>query len=413
MKVLFIHPNFPAQFWHISKAMAQMGNEVFYLTMATNGNRLGGVNLAIYKREGEMAKDGQGGAAQPYLKPVEEAVIDGVSVAHALVKLRDEHHFAPDVIVAHTGWGSTMYCKDVYPDVPLIGYFEWYYNAVGADVGSFPGEKVSLEDKIRLRTRDAFHLVNLEACDVRFTPTMWQRSQFPAHWQEGMQVIHEGIDTEFCRPQAGRKLVLKKAEQHEALDLSKAKEIVTYVSRGLEPYRGYPQMISAAAILTQQRPGLHVVIVGMDQTCYGTEPGNGQTWKQYMDDRVKYDKKRVHFVGHLDREAYRMVLQASTVHVYYTRPFILSWSMLEAMSCGCALVASRTQPVEEVVRDGENGLLANFRSPEHLAMRVAELLDDPERRQRLGKAARQTILDRYDMHDCVKKQINMIYGAMK
>ena len=248
---------------------------------------------------------------------------------------------------------------------------------------------------------------------MRFTPTMWQRSQFPAHWQEGMQVIHEGIDTEFCRPQAGRKLVLKKAEQHEALDLSKAKEIVTYVSRGLEPYRGYPQMISAAAILTQQRPGLHVVIVGMDQTCYGTEPGNGQTWKQYMDDRVKYDKKRVHFVGHLDREAYRMVLQASTVHVYYTRPFILSWSMLEAMSCGCALVASRTQPVEEVVRDGENGLLANFRSPEHLALRVAELLDDPERRQRLGKAARQTILDRYDMHDCVKKQINMIYGAMK
>ena len=148
MKVLFIHPNFPAQFWHISKAMAQMGNEVFYLTMATNGNRLGGVNLAIYKREGEMAKDGQGGAAQPYLKPVEEAVIDGVSVAHALVKLRDEHHFAPDVIVAHTGWGSTMYCKDVYPDVPLIGYFEWYYNAVGADVGSFPRRS-------RSRTRSA------------------------------------------------------------------------------------------------------------------------------------------------------------------------------------------------------------------------------------------------------------------
>lgn len=408
MKVLFIHPNFPAQFWHLSKAMAQMGNQVLYMTINTNGNKIGGVQVALYKREQPVPKE-----THPFLQPVEEAVIDGVSVAHGLEKLRDQHHFVPDVIVAHTGWGSTLYCKDVYPDVPVVGYFEWYYNAEGGDVGSFPGEVVSLEDRMRLRTRDAFHMLNLEACDVRFAPTQWQRSQFPKLYQQDMKVIHEGIDTEFCKPHPGKKLVLKKTDHHEAIDLSKAKEIVTYVSRGFEPYRGYPQFISAMALLTKRRPDLHVVLVGTDKACYGAMPEGGKTWKEFMDERVKYDKKRVHFVGHLERDAYRTVLQASTVHVYYTRPFILSWSMMEAMSFGCALVASKTAPVEEVVQDGVNGLLANFRSPEHLAMRVEELLDHPELRQRLGKAARQTILDKYDVRDCVKKQIDMIYGAMK
>ena len=414
MNILFLHPNFPAQFWHISKALANMGNRVIYMTIHTNGNKLGGVTTALYKRNRQPCKE-----IHPWLTPVEEAVIDGESVADGLVELRDKHHFTPDVIVGHTGWGSMMYCKDVFPDVPLVGYFEWYYNAYDSDAAYFPEEKarLPLKEAMRIRTRNMFHLLNLEECDVRFTPTEWQRAQFPKQYQEGMQVVHEGIDTEFCKPQPGRKLVLPKAEQHEALDLSGAKEIVTYVSRGLEPYRGYPQFISAVARLTKRRPNLHVVIVGTDTSCYGNAPGKDkdgkpQTWKTLMDQRVQYDKSRVHFVGHLDRASYQTVLQASTVHVYLTRPFILSWSCLEAMSFGCALVASQTPPVEEVCEDGKNALLANFRSPQHLAMRVEELLDHPKLRAKLGKAARQTVLDRYDMRNCIKKQIDMIFRAI-
>ena len=413
MNILFLHPNFPAQFWHISKALAQMGDKVVYLTTSTNGNRLGGVTTAVYKREREVMK-----GIHPSLQPADEAIIDGEAVAKALMSLRDQHKFVPDVIVGHTGWGSTMYCKDIYPDVPLVGYFEWYYNAYNSDAAFFPGEKVSLPTAMRIRTRNMHHLLNLTACDVRFTPTQWQRAQFPPEYREGMKVIHEGVDTDFCKPSPGKKLVLDKKEDHEALDLSKCPEILTYVSRGLEPYRGYPQFISAAALLLRRRPKLHVVIVGSDTSCYGSTPGkdeNGkeQTWKQVMDKRVKYDKKRVHFLGHLDRLSYQTVMQASTVHVYYPRPFILSWSCLEAMSFGCALVGSKTPPVEEVVVDGKNGLLANFRSPQHLAMRVEELLDHPELRKRLCIAARQTILERYDVRDCVQRQIDMIYGAMK
>ena len=406
MKILFIHPNFPAQFWHISKALAEMGDQVLYLTTRTNGNHLGGVRVALYKREREISPQ-----THPYLQPMEEAMNDGMSVAHALVKLRDEHHFKPDVIVAHTGWGSTLYCKDVYPDVPLVGYFEWYYNSVGGDAAFFPGETMTLDGQMRIRTRDSFHLLNLEACDVRFTPTQWQKSQFPEKYRDGMVVVHEGIDTEFCRPAPGKKMVLPKTEHSEALDLSKCKEIVTYVSRGFEPYRGYPQFISAVSLLLKRRPKLHVVVVGTDTSCYGDAPAKG-TWKEYVDERVKYDKSRVHFVGHLLRPEYQTVLQASTVHVYLTRPFILSWSCLEAMSFGCAMVGSKTTPVEEVIEDGKNGLLANFRSPQHLAMRVEELLNNPALRKKLGKAARETILTRYNLRDCVQKQIDMVFEAL-
>lgn len=408
MNILFMHPNFPGQFLYLSRHMAQVdGHRVVFLTKKTNGNRIGKVATAIYKEGRPVAKE-----THPFLQPAEEAVIDGEASLRAMRALRDQHHFVPDVIVGHTGWGSTLYCKDIYPDVPLVGYFEWYYHATGSDVGYFPGEKVTDEDRMRIRTRNAHHLLNLETCDVLFTPTQWQRAQFPARYRDEMRVIHEGVDTEFCRPQPEAKLVLEKREGHEALDLSGAEEILTYVSRGFEPYRGYPQFMSAAAALLRRRPKLHVVIVGDDRTCYGVAP-KGSTWKQVVDKEIKYDKRRVHFVGHLDRASYRKVLQASTVHVYLTRPFILSWSMLEAMSFGCALVASKTPPVEEVVEDGRNGLLANFRSPQHIAQRIEELLDDAELRRRLGRAARETILDRYDVRDCVRRQADMIYGAMK
>ncbi|WP_294153910.1 glycosyltransferase [uncultured Selenomonas sp.] len=410
MNILFLHPNFPGQFLHLARHFASMGgNRVVFLSKQTNGNQLRGVEVALYKPSREPHKD-----THHYIKPLEEAVLDGQAVVRALMALRDQEKFVPDVIIGHTGWGSTLYCKDVYPDVPLLGYFEWYYNAKGSDVIYFPDETTSIDSYFRIRTRNAHHLLNLAACDVRFTPTEWQRAQFPKEYREGMQVIHEGVDTTFCCPASGGKLMLPKTEKREAVALSEDVEILTYVSRGFEPYRGYPQFMEAVSLLLKRRPNLHVILVGMDRTCYGVEPPDGKkSWVRYVDEHVKYDKSRVHFVGHLDRSSYQKVMQASTVHVYLTRPFILSWSMLEAMSFGCALVASKTPPVEEVVENGKNGLLANFRSPQHIAQRVEELLDDKELRKRLGRAARETILDHYDVKDCVRKQVDMIFGAMK
>ncbi|MBQ7479710.1 MAG: glycosyltransferase [Selenomonadaceae bacterium] len=404
MNILFLHPNFPGQFLHLARYFARdEAHRVFFLTKETNGSSLRNVNLGIYKPAREATK-----GIHPYVKIMEEAVLDGQATAKAMADLRQKMDFVPDVIISHTGWGSTLYAKDIYPDVPLIGYFEWYYHTYGSDVVYWPSDKVTDDMRLRIRTLNAHHLLNLEECDVRFTPTEWQRKQFPARYQEGMQVIHEGVDTEYYRPEPGKKLVLPQKK----LDLSGAKEIITYVSRGFEPYRGFPQFMDAIRMVLKQRPECHVVLVGSDKNCYGPMPA-GTTWRKMEEEKGGYDRSRVHFLGHCEMEVYRAVLQASTVHVYLTRPFVLSWSMLESMACGCCLVASSTPPVEEAVEDGKDGLLAHFLHPEHIALRINEALDNPGLRERLGRAARQTILERYDTRDCLRRQVNMIYGALK
>ena len=405
MNLLIMHPNFPAQFLYLAQYFARSPrNRVVFLTKETNGNRLKNVTIVGYKPKREPTQ-----GVHPYVRPMEQAVLDGQATLRAAVSMQEKIKFRPDVIIGHTGWGSTLYMKDIYPEVPLIGYFEWYYHAKDSDMAWWPDEKPSIDDMLRLRTLNAHHLVNLQACDVRYTPTQWQKSQFPPMYQEGMHVIHEGVDVDFCRPNPGAKLVLK----DKGLDLSDAEEIITYVSRGFEPYRGFPQFMEAIRIVLGRRKKTHVVLVGMDRTCYGAQPPKGKTWKGIEEERGGYDKERVHFVGHLHRLDYQKVLQASTVHVYLTRPFVLSWSMIESMSFGCALVGSKTPPVEEVVVDGENGLLANFRQPEHIAQRIEELLDDPALRARLGKAARETVLARYNANERVKELTNLIYGAMR
>ena len=362
------------------------------------------MNVGLYQPARKLTP-----GVHPYVRTMEEAVLDGQATARAMVQLKEKMKFVPDVIMGHTGWGSMLYAKDIFPDVPMIGYFEWYYHAFGSDVGYWKGEKVDYDSRMRIRTLNALHLLNLSHCDVRYTPTEWQKKQFPPEFQASLQVAHEGIDTDFCCPKPGAGLVLPKLK----LDLSGAEEIVTYVSRGLEPYRGFPQFMAALRILMKRRPKCHVVIVGRDRICYGGALPEGQTWKKIELAKGGLDMSRIHFTDLLTRGEFVQVMQASAVHVYLTRPFVLSWSMLEAMSAGCCLVASATPPVEEVVEDGVNGLLVNFRSPKHIAMRIEEALENPELRARLGKAARETVLARYNLKDCLRRQMNMIYGAMK
>ncbi len=405
MNILFLHPNFPGQFLQLARYLGATGrHKVLFLSKDQNGSKLPGVKVGMYPKPREVTK-----GIHPYLKMAEEACLEGQAVVKGINSLKEQINFIPDVVVGHTGWGSTMYVKDMLPKVPLIGYFEWYYNAFGSDSCYWPDEEQSIDSQCRIRTLNAHHLVNLQACDVRYTPTQWQRAQFPAMYQEDMQVIHEGVETDYIKPQPGRKFVLPA----QKLDLSDCEELVTYVSRGFEPYRGFPEFMESIRILLKRRPKCHVVICGLDKSCYGPQHSKEKTWKQLEEEKGGYDKSRVHFVGHLGREEYLMLLQASTVHVYLTRPFILSWSCLEALGAGCCLVGSATPPVEEVVEDGVNGLLANFRRPEHIAMRIEEALENPELRARLGKAARETVLEKYELRDCMKKQLNMIYGAMK
>ncbi|WP_408631245.1 glycosyltransferase [Methylomusa anaerophila] len=214
--------------------------------------------------------------------------------------------------------------------------------------------------------------------------------------------MHDGIRTASYIPKPDAKLVLPEI----GLDLSAAKEIVTYVGRGMEPYRGFPQFMEAMDLLLRRRPRTHVVIVGADRMAYGGKKApDGKTYKEWMLEKLALDLSRVHFTGLLPRYQYLQVLQASSVHVYLTYPFVLSWSMLEAMSAGCLLVASDTPPVREVIEDGQNGLLVDFFSPGQIADKVGEALDHPQDMKKIRARARETIVERYDFNKLLPRQL--------
>ena len=408
MNILIIHPTFPGQYFYLSTYLAKNPeNKVVFLAKENSINAmLAGVDLALYEAPNPVAPE-----THRYLKVATEAVLTGQQTVRALESLRRKG-FVPDVVIGHAGWGSHLYIKDIYPDVPVMSYFEWYYHAKPSESYWWPDEEPPIDVAMSIRTKNMHHLLSLERCDMGITPTNWQLSQFPEVYRPRIKVQHEGIDTVFCRPlEQEEKPGLCLPEQQ--LDLPPGTEIITYVSRGFEPIRGFPEFMDAIRLVLAARPKCHVVIAGRDRVCYGSKLPEGQSYKQMEEEKGGYDPARVHFVGLLNRGDYRRMMQASSCHVYLTRPFILSWSMLEAMSFGCPLVASKTPPCQEMVEDGVNGLLAEFRSPHHIARRIQELLDDRQLAERLGRQAREFVLERFELNKALRGYEDLMYSLVK
>ena len=375
-------------------------NQVVFGTTQPNG-QLRAVTKALYKPSREPGPD-----THHYIRNLESAVLQGQAIVRLVQQLRDKG-FVPDLVYGHSGWGPTLYIKDVLPKARLHCYFEWFYNAIGSDADFDPSDPLDLNAFARIRTKNAPILIDLVSCDAGLSPTQWQRQQFPPELQSKIQVMHDGVDTDYFKPTPNYKLILPEA----LLDLSAAKEVVTYVGRGMEPYRGFPQFIETVHILQKRRPDCHFVIVGEDRVAYGKKLPEGQSYKQLMLEKFPLDPERTHFTGRLPYDDYRKVLWASDVHVYLTRPFVLSWSMLEAMAAGCLLVASDTQPVKEVIRDGENGLLVDFFSPQKIADRVEEALDNRDIMQTLRANARETIVQTYNLKTLLPQHVDWVMSA--
>jgi glycosyltransferase involved in cell wall biosynthesis len=398
MNILFLHQNFPAQFRHLATVLArQQGNQVVFLTAAERGE-IPGVKKLLFKPSREVNP-----ATHHYLKGMERSVLEGQAAYRTGIALKQQG-FRPDLVYGHSGWGSPMFMKDLFPKSPLMCYFEWFYHAHGADSDFDPAVEVTADEECRLRISNAAILNDLYSCDFGLSPTQWQKSQFPREYAQKIAVLHDGVDTDYFRPLVQNKLSLPTLD----LDLQEHREIVTYVARGMEPYRGFPQFMETLAILQKRRPGLQAIIVGADRVAYGKPLPGGKSYKELMLERLPLDLSRIHFTGLLPYSEYLKVLQASSVHVYLTRPFVLSWSMLEAMSAGCLIVGSATQPVQEVIKDGENGLLTDFFSPAAIAGRVEEALDNRQQMARIRDAARETIVERYDLKKLLPRHIELM-----
>ncbi len=390
-----IHQNMPGQFKYLAPALARAGNEVVFVTKQKTVE-IAGVRKVIYAPHREVRA-----TTHHYMRLFENSILHGQQVARVCQQLASER-FIPDLVVAHPGWGESLFVKDVFPRSPLINYCEFYYTGQGADIGFDPAKPVGLDDLCRARARNSHLLLSLEACDRGWSPTEWQKSRHPGELQNKISTVFDGIDTNLVKPDPEARFELADGTVLTAKD-----EVITYVARNLEPYRGYPTFIRALPKILKERPKAKVVIVGGDGVSYGSAPTEGGTWREVMAKEVPLPADRVHFVGQLPYGKYVNLLQVSSVHTYLTYPFVLSWSFMEAMAAGCLMVASDTAPVREILKDGENGYMTEFFDPAKVAASVVKALKD-KHSARLREAARKTIMGHYDLQTCLPRQLAML-----
>ncbi len=405
MRILFVHQNFPAQFKFLAPALAAEGHSVVALSLQKGGaSEWQGVKLVPYS-----IGRGTTPGVHPWVSDFETKTIRGEACFRAALRLKSQG-FTPDVIIAHPGWGESLFLKEVWPQAKLGIYCEFYYHPQGADVGFDPEFPLSDEGAAcRLRLKNINNLLHFQVADGGISPTEWQASTFPEPFRSCIRVVHDGIDTSTVAPNPGVTLAVD-----GNVVLTRKDEVITFVNRNLEPYRGYHIFMRSLPEILRLRPNARVVIVGGDDVSYGARPTEGRSWKKIFADEVRPQISdaawaRVHFTGKIPYRHFVSLLQLSTVHVYLTYPFVLSWSLLEAMSAGCAVVASDTVPLHEAIRHDETGRLVSFFDVQRLVAEVCELLDDPAARARLGANARIFAQERYDLKSvCLPAQLQWV-----
>lgn len=388
MRILLIHQNFPGQFLHLAPALKARGHDVTALT-AEGNKRPSAVPRILYRKPDKP----EGGS--PLAKTYGEVAERGLKVARAAAAMRRDQGYVPDLILGHSGWGETLFLKDVWPEARLAVYSEFLYRSSGLDAGFDPEfYRPALEARVRVTARAAYLTQALVQADAAIAPTQWQAQTVPEPLRGKIRVIHDGIDTDRVRPDPAARLVLD-----DGRELKPGDEVLSFVNRNLEPYRGYHIFMRALPEVLKARPEAQVVIVGADGVSYGGKPPQGKTWKQIFLDEVgdRIDRDRVHFLGQVPYSRYLSVLQVARVHAYLTYPFVLSWSLMEAMAAGVPIVASRTPPVEEMLRDGLTGRLVDFFDVAAWSQALIAALADPKANAPLTEAARAQIVERYDL----------------
>lgn len=397
-----MHQNFPGQFLHLAPALVERGHEVVALTDESNTRRS---TITTYRyRKPDPRPD-------PKIARLGTTFGEMTNRAHrvarAAVVLRDKHGYVPDVIFGHGGWGETLFLREVWPGARLLLYAELYYAPRGLDVGFDPEfGRADDEKAFSVVARQGHQALMMAQADAALSPTEFQADTFPACFRDKITIIHDGIDTARLVPNPSASVTLPDGPTLRAGD-----EVLTFINRNLEPYRGYHSFMRALPAVMRARPRAQVVIVGGDDVSYGARPGDGKTWKDIFLDEVRgqIDLSRVHFTGKVPYATFIGLMQVTRVHCYLTVPFVLSWSMLEAMSAGALVVGSRTAPVEELITDGENGWLADFFDTEDLADTLIESLTRWRELAPLRTAARAHIVENYDLHSiCLPRLIAFV-----
>ncbi len=406
MNILFIHQSFPGQYVHICRQfLKQSGNTVVSVGMgASNISKIKGYHHYTYQ-----PKRGNSKEIHPLVLDIETKAIRAEACAELCSNLK-QNGFIPDIICGHPGWGELLFVPYIWPDIPILMYQEFCYNVNGFDCAFDPELQPDDNDwnnSGRIHMKNANTLLNLDQATWNITPTSFQKSSYPTRFHDRFSVIHDGISNE-ARP--AKNLSKISFVISDELILTSADKLITFVNRRIEPYRGCHSFIRAIPKIQKLQPDAQIVVVGEKQgVSYGKACKDGEWCDRFLAEiEGEYDPSRVHFVGHVNYKSFLILLQLSKVHVYLTYPFVLSWSLLEAMSSGCAIVGSATAPVMEVLDHEHNGLLVDFFSPHAIAEQVDRLLKDRSLAKKMGHQAHLDAVEHYSLERCLPRQLNLI-----
>jgi glycosyltransferase involved in cell wall biosynthesis len=400
MNIMFVHQNMPGQYRELVQWLAERReHKIYFLTQRKNPPKIEGVETRIFKPHHAPKKEAYG-----LSKVWEEATGAGFGAAIAGRKIEQKEGFKPDLIVGHVGWGELTFFKQVWPDVPIIGFFEYYYRLHGGPVNFDPDESVNEHTPFLLHARNAVPAANITTVDRGISPTKWQRDCFPPEMHSKIYVCHDGIRTDKLVPNPKATLKLGRIDKLQTCD----DEIITYMARNLERMRGFHQFMRALPDILKARSNARVLIIGGNEVSYGAKSKKPGGLRGEMEAEVgdRVDWSRVHFLGQVPYDDYQKIIQISKCHIYMTMPFVLSWSLLETMSMEATIVASDVEPVREAMTHGETGLLVDFHNPEALAQQVIDVLERPEDFAHLGPAARKHVIAEYDfLTKCLPEHI--------
>ena len=399
MKILFMHNNFPGQYRRITKFLAPKKKvKMFAATLESNQQKFPQKRVD-YKPHREARKN-----IHPALIATERATIMGQAAYSALLASKKKG-FRPDVIMSHSGWGANMFLKDLFPDSKLLTYYEWYYHSHNSDGDFLKKQPFDPNGEMRIRMKNTPILQDMAAMDWGQCPTNFQHSKFPDIVKDRISVLHDGVDTLFFRPEAKATVTIGD------VTLTEDDEVITYVARGMEPYRGFPQFMELVSRLQKQRPNLHAIVLGNDRVAYGAERSDGKTYKEAALEKFDFDMSRLHMPGLQPLNVFRDMMRITSAHVYFTVPFVLSWSLMEAMSTGALILGSDTKPVREMIKDGHNGVLVDFFDTDDQISKLCHILDNKAEYQPLRDQARQSILADYDTKNLLPKYWKLIQSV--
>lgn len=387
MHVLFVHEAFPAQFAHAVRHLS--GSPGHRCTFLSAGDSLWarpvpGVERVHFDVPDRVASD--------YLTQDVAYEVACAEAAYRALRSRDLH---PDLVVGHAGFGSTLFLRELYPDTPVLDYFEYFHHPHGSAADFRPDFPPAGRTRRRHIVQNAGILMHLEQCTAGYTPTHFQHGLLPTAYQPKVEVVHDGVDTAFWRP------ALERA--------AGGTRVVTYVSRGLEAMRGFDVFMRVARRIHRHAPDVVFLVVGSDSVEYGAdlEHTGGRTFREHVLAGDDYDLERIRFLGPVAPDELVQILALSDLHIYLTVPFVLSWSLLNAMACGCVVLASDTAPVREVISHRSNGLLGDFFDVEGLAQQALAVLEDPAAYRPLGRAAADTINQRYSLEVVLPRLLDL------